>query len=104
MAPGGIEPPHTDSKSVALSTELRGLGVRVDEVRPTKRRRIRQKRTAMSGLTPHLAVLAAVTTGIGMAMVRLGASRGRLEMRRVLRRCPACGRALQTAVCEACSR
>ena len=23
-APGGIEPPHTDSKSVALSTELRG--------------------------------------------------------------------------------
>src|SRR5512133_4011546 len=24
MAPGGIEPPHTDSKSVALSTELRG--------------------------------------------------------------------------------
>jgi hypothetical protein len=26
MAPGGVEPPHTDSKSVALSTELRGLG------------------------------------------------------------------------------
>src|SRR5204863_7198815 len=24
MAPGGVEPPHTDSKSVALSTELRG--------------------------------------------------------------------------------
>src|SRR5215468_7447901 len=33
MAPGGIEPPHADSKSAALSTELRGLGVRVDEVR-----------------------------------------------------------------------
>ncbi len=27
MAPGGVEPPHTDSKSVALSTELRGQGV-----------------------------------------------------------------------------
>ena len=26
VAPGGVEPPHTDSKSVALSTELRGLG------------------------------------------------------------------------------
>jgi hypothetical protein len=25
MAPGGIEPPHADSKSAALSTELRGL-------------------------------------------------------------------------------
>jgi hypothetical protein len=24
MAPGGVEPPHTDSKSVALSAELRG--------------------------------------------------------------------------------
>ena len=33
VAPGGIEPPHADSKSAALSTELRGLGVRVDEVR-----------------------------------------------------------------------
>src|SRR5438045_6997112 len=33
MAPGGIEPPHADSKSAALSTELRGLGVRVDEAR-----------------------------------------------------------------------
>ena len=25
MAPGGVEPPRTDSKSVALSAELRGL-------------------------------------------------------------------------------
>jgi hypothetical protein len=25
VAPGGVEPPHTDSKSVALSAELRGL-------------------------------------------------------------------------------
>src|SRR5690242_16787028 len=24
MAPGGVEPPHADSKSAALSTELRG--------------------------------------------------------------------------------
>ena len=27
MAPGGVEPPHTDSKSVALSAELRGRGL-----------------------------------------------------------------------------
>ena len=26
MAPGGVEPPHADSKSAALSTELRGPG------------------------------------------------------------------------------
>ena len=25
MAPGGVEPPHADSKSAALSAELRGL-------------------------------------------------------------------------------
>ena len=29
MAPGGVEPPHTDSKSVALSAELRGPARRV---------------------------------------------------------------------------
>ena len=29
MAPGGVEPPHTDSKSVALSAELRGPAQRV---------------------------------------------------------------------------
>jgi hypothetical protein len=32
MAPARIELAHADSKSAALSTELRGLGVRVDEV------------------------------------------------------------------------
>src|SRR6185437_7331821 len=29
MAPGGVEPPRTDSKSVALSAELRGPAQRV---------------------------------------------------------------------------
>src|SRR6476661_10079550 len=34
MAPGGVEPPHTDSKSVALSAELRGRGLgSVDGIR-----------------------------------------------------------------------
>src|SRR5215471_5462639 len=34
VAPGGVEPPHTDSKSVALSSELRGRGLRrVDGIR-----------------------------------------------------------------------
>src|SRR5438067_7854914 len=33
MAPARIELAHADSKSAALSTELRGPGVRVDEVR-----------------------------------------------------------------------
>ena len=35
MAPGGVEPPHTDSKSVALSAELRGPERRVQ---PPQRR------------------------------------------------------------------
>ena len=37
MAPGGVEPPHADSKSAALSTELRGPGA--DRVSPLASRR-----------------------------------------------------------------
>jgi hypothetical protein len=33
MAPGGIEPPHADSKSAALSTELRGLAASMPRLR-----------------------------------------------------------------------
>jgi hypothetical protein len=58
----------------------------------------------MSGMTHHLALLVVVTTGVGAAMVRLGISRGRLETRRLFRRCPSCGRVMQAAACEACSR
>src|ERR1043166_3987042 len=37
MAPGGVEPPRTDSKSVALSAELRGPAASVpDRVRPDR--------------------------------------------------------------------
>lgn len=56
----------------------------------------------MSVLTPHLAWLAVVTTGVGAAMLRLGVSRGALAAR-AQRRCGSCGRLLRKAACERCT-
>ncbi|HXY84627.1 MAG TPA: hypothetical protein VEH52_04015 [Gaiellaceae bacterium] len=58
----------------------------------------------MTGLSQHLALLAVITSGVGAAMVRIGLNRRGLEPRRVERRCPACGRTLRAAACEACTR
>ena len=41
---------------------------------------------------PHLVVLAALTTGAGVAMIRLGFSEGLLKSRKAARRCPSCDR------------
>ncbi len=57
----------------------------------------------MITLTPQLAVLAVVTTGVGVVMSRLGLQFGLLEARRVRRRCPACGHVLQARVCSHCT-
>lgn len=56
----------------------------------------------MNALTPHVSLLALITTGVGAAMVRMGLSRGLLAAR-ARRRCPSCGRLLQAAVCDACA-
>jgi hypothetical protein len=57
----------------------------------------------MNALTPHLALLSIVTTGIGVAMIRMGIGRGLLAARQRPRRCPSCGRLVRAAFCRACS-
>jgi len=53
-------------------------------------------------LTPEVALVAALTTGVGAAMIRLGLSRGLLQLRNVEQRCPACGRLTRDHVCPRC--
>lgn len=57
----------------------------------------------MTLLTPHLALLAALTTAVGALMIRLGLSRGMLQLRKTERRCPACGRMVRGRVCPWCA-
>jgi hypothetical protein len=57
----------------------------------------------MTPLTPHLALLAALTTAAGAVMIRLGLSRGMLQLRKAERRCPACGRLVRDRVCPWCA-
>jgi hypothetical protein len=57
----------------------------------------------MSTLTPQLAMLAVITTGIGFVMMRMGLGQGLLRLRRVNRRCPACGRLVQGRSCSHCA-
>jgi hypothetical protein len=57
----------------------------------------------MTLFTPHLALLAAFTTAVGAVMIRLGLSRGMLQMRKTERRCPACGRLVRNRVCSWCA-
>jgi hypothetical protein len=58
---------------------------------------------AMSTLTPQLAMLAVITTGIGFVMIRLGLGQGQLRLRRAERRCPACGRLVHGRICPNCA-
>jgi hypothetical protein len=54
-------------------------------------------------LTPHFLVLAAVTTGAGYALFRLGVGARMLDVRAQMRRCVSCGRRLTTRGCAHCS-
>ena len=54
-------------------------------------------------LTPQLAVLAAMTTGAGAAMIRLGVGEGLLRFRKAARRCPSCDRLIEERVCPTCT-
>jgi exosome complex RNA-binding protein Csl4 len=58
----------------------------------------------MTALGSQIALVAAVTTGIGVVMIRLGLDRGALVRRRASRTCPSCGRTIERRVCEVCSR
>jgi hypothetical protein len=57
----------------------------------------------MTLLTPQLILLAAVTTAVGAAMIRLGVAHGLLQLRKGEHRCPACGRSTRGGVCPRCS-
>ena len=52
---------------------------------------------------PHVLTIAAATLGVGWLMAVAGLQKSALELRRPRRRCPSCGRSLQSRVCTTCS-
>jgi hypothetical protein len=58
----------------------------------------------MNGLSSQVVLVALVTTGVGGVMIRLGLEKGLLVRRRVVRRCPSCGRLIRQNVCQVCTR
>jgi hypothetical protein len=57
----------------------------------------------MEPLDPQLAALFAATTGAGFLMIVAGVHKSMLEWRHRRRRCPSCGRILDSAVCRSCT-
>jgi hypothetical protein len=53
----------------------------------------------MTGLTPQLASIFAVTSGVGFLMVFSGLGKSMLELKRRRRACPSCGRQIEGRVC-----
>jgi rRNA maturation endonuclease Nob1 len=58
----------------------------------------------MTGLTPQFALLAVLTTGVGVIMSRLGVRRGLLHLRRESRRCASCSKLINGYTCPDCGR
>ena len=56
----------------------------------------------MTGFGPNLVALAALTTGVGFVMIRMGLTGGMLHSRATRRRCPCCGRLLKPHGCDHC--
>jgi hypothetical protein len=54
-------------------------------------------------LNLHITLFAILTSGVGYLMVVAGLHKSMLEWRRTGRRCPSCGRAIQTRVCSNCT-
>lgn len=54
-------------------------------------------------LDPNIALLAAISCGVGYLMVLAGLHKSALELRRRQRICPSCGRQIRSRVCSACS-
>jgi hypothetical protein len=55
-------------------------------------------------LDPNMALVAAVTCGIGYLMIVAGLSKSALELKRRRRVCPSCGRLIQARVCRCLHR
>jgi NADH pyrophosphatase NudC (nudix superfamily) len=53
----------------------------------------------MQGLTPQLAAVFAVTTGVGFLMMLAGVQKSLLEWRQRRRTCPSCGRRIHGRTC-----
>jgi hypothetical protein len=53
-------------------------------------------------LDPHLLLLAALTTAVGAALIRIGVAAGQLKPRAARRKCPCCGRLLSPSGCDHC--
>lgn len=53
----------------------------------------------MQGLTPQIAAVFAVTTGVGFLMMLSGIQKSLLEWRQRRRTCPACGRQIHGRTC-----
>jgi len=58
----------------------------------------------VTGLTPQFALLAVLTTGVGVVMSRLGLRRGVLRLRQESRRCPSCSKFIIGYTCPDCGR
>lgn len=58
----------------------------------------------MTGLTPQFAMLAVLSTGVGVVMSRLGLRRGPLRIRREARRCQSCGTLTAGLRCPDCGK
>ena len=54
-------------------------------------------------LNLHIAILTAVSCGIGYLMIVAGLHKSALELKRRQRLCPSCGRIIKTRVCSTCS-
>lgn len=54
-------------------------------------------------LDPNLAILVAVTCGVGYLMTAAGLGKSALELKRRERFCPSCGRHIEARVCRACT-
>ena len=54
-------------------------------------------------LDPSIALVAALTCGIGYLMIVAGLSKSALELKRRHRVCPSCGRQIHTRTCRACT-
>ena len=53
-------------------------------------------------LEPNVALVAALSCGIGYLMIVAGLSKSALELKRRHRVCPSCGRQIHALVCRAC--
>jgi hypothetical protein len=58
-----------------------------------------RRETTEYDMTPHIALFAALTLGVGYVMALAGIQKSALEWRRRRRTCPSCGREIVARTC-----